>query len=168
MTVTILAGLCSAPALAQGVLDSGIDDGTFNPAIASTYGPGLSNRTYLPTFQPDQERFATLIQSRDGEAILAFLDEKAAAGETWAMMQLGTFFATGSFVERDAVRALNWFAAAARAGDERGALLLGLAYARGDILMIDEAKASAYLMQAAESDSYEIRRDASRVLALLD
>ena len=161
------AALLASSATAQsGPTDIGPD---LTPSFTNfPSSVGLLGRDYSPEAQPDRERFYTLLQTNDSDQILPFLFAQAEAGETWAMMQLGAFYASGSYVEADAERSLNWFATAARAGDDRAALILGLAYSRGDILVVDDAKAAGWLSQALESEEFGIRRDAAKLLASLD
>lgn len=147
-----------------------------DPGGATEIGPDLTpgpsdyfyqgfERPYFNAPQPDIERFRQILDTRDGDLVLAFLADRAASGATWAMMQLGAFYAEGEFVEYSPVTSLNWFAMAARAGSPEAALILGAMYARGNVIKPDAEKASYWLAEASRLGDYQVKRDVERVAA---
>ena len=169
-SLTLLALAAASPSVAQSALGYW---GTPNNVVsgeeianAAANDGSLSMSPYLRSAPaPDRERLIALLQTRDSQAILDFLGDRAAEGKQWAMLELGLAYARGSIVERDPVTSLNWFAEAANRGSGEAALVLGLAYTRGDILSPDEAKARAWLAKAAANGDYQVKRDAEKVLA---
>ena len=114
---------------------------------------------------PDRDRFYFLLQQRDSEATMDFLEAKAEEGEVWAMKQIGLIYARGDIVEYDVVRSLNWFATAAERGDGDSALILGAVYTRGDLIRPDAEKAEYWLTRANAFGDYRTKRDVERLRA---
>lgn len=89
----------------------------------------------------------------DREAI-DYFRKAAAQGDADGEFGLGTMYAGGEGVARDAQEALRWYRLAAGRGHERAILVLALAHLRGDLGLTDrrrdDAQARQWIRAAAE------------------
>lgn len=89
----------------------------------------------------------------DREAV-DYFRKAASQGDADGEFGLGTMYAGGEGVARDAQEALRWYRLAAGRGHERAILVLALAYLRGDLGLTDrrrdDAQARQWIRAAAE------------------
>lgn len=89
----------------------------------------------------------------DREAV-DYFRKAAAQGDADGEFGLGTMYAGGEGVARDAQEALRWYRLAAGRGHERAILVLALAHLRGDLGLTDrrrdDAQARQWIRAAAE------------------
>lgn len=106
---------------------------------------------------PAQALYGRLLRQTDspGQA-LAYLRKAAAQDNREAQFELGSMYATGDGVARDAAEARRWLERAARGGYRPALVALADAYADGGLGLDDDARngpeALAWLRLAAEHD----------------
>lgn len=89
-------------------------------------------------------------QSTDhGDKVVAGLKEKAAAGDTLALLKLGLIYYRGYGVPQNNKQAAYWFHKAADTGYSDAQFYLGVMYARGEGVPQDYAEAYFWLDVAA-------------------
>lgn len=86
----------------------------------------------------------------------------AEGGNVRAMGNLGGFYATGSGVERDPARAVEWYERAAQLGHGRSAATLGTMYATGDGVAVAPEQARLWF-RAADDLGFDWRDMAEAV-----
>ncbi|CAN5465037.1 hypothetical protein BH20VER3_BH20VER3_22580 [soil metagenome] len=95
------------------------------------------------------EILGELLRKRDPKASFAWLCAAAARGRAHAMAEVGLRYSNGAGVERDFVKAAEWFEQALAAGDVSAGTLLAECYLYGKGVSKDETKAIALLQEAA-------------------
>ena len=98
------------------------------------------------------EILGDLLRKRDPKASFAWLSAAAARGRPHAMAEVGLRYSNGAGVERDFVKAAQWFNQALEAGDASAGTLLAECYLFGKGVTKNETKAVALLQEAATKD----------------
>jgi hypothetical protein len=80
----------------------------------------------------------------------AALKQKADQGDAGAQLNLGLCYDNGRGVERDPVKAAEWYRKAADQGNADAQVNLGVCCAKGDGVERDLAKAAAWFRKAAD------------------
>lgn len=103
----------------------------------------------------------------DREAV-DYFRKAAAQGDADGEFGLGTMYAGGEGVARDAQEALRWYRLAAGRGHERAILVLALAHLRGDLGLTDrrrdDAQARQWIRAAAEKGDAQAMQGLSSAL----
>ena len=92
------------------------------------------------------------LRKRDPKASFAWLCAAAAGGRSHAMAEVGLRYSNGAGVERDFVKAAQWFERALAAGDVSAGTLLAECYLFGKGVTKNETKAVALLQEASTRD----------------
>jgi serine/threonine protein kinase/TPR repeat protein len=92
------------------------------------------------------------LRKRDPKASFDWLCAAAARGRSHAMAEVGLRYSNGAGVERDFVKAAQWFERALAAGDVSAGTLLAECYLFGKGVTKNETKAVALLQEAATRD----------------
>jgi serine/threonine protein kinase len=95
------------------------------------------------------EILGDFLRKRDPQGSFAWLCAAAARGRGHAMAEVGLRYSNGAGVERDFVKAAQWFEQAWAAGDVSAGTLLAECYLLGKGVSKNEAKAIALLQDAA-------------------
>lgn len=95
------------------------------------------------------EILGDLLRKRDPKGSFAWLCAAAARGRPHAMSEVGLRYSNGAGVERDFVKAAEWFEQARTAGDVSAGTLLAECFLYGKGVSKDEAKAIGLLKDAA-------------------
>ena len=98
------------------------------------------------------EILADLLRKRDPKASFAWLCAAAATGRGHAMTEVGLRYSNGAGVDRDFVKAAEWFKQALTAGDVSAGTMLAECYLFGKGVNKDEEKAVALLKDAAAAN----------------
>lgn len=117
--------------------------------------------------QANMDRYEVLWQQRDADGIATFLVTEANKGNVWAMREAGAFYGGENGLANHPAKSLYWYHEAAVLGDQRSALVVGTAYARGLIVEQDSEMARFWLKKAREGKSRKTRLDAKKLLASL-
>jgi len=86
-----------------------------------------------------------------GDSSLAILNRRAEAGDSSAMVDLGTKYANGRGVPQNYQEAVSWLRKASAAGDAAGMNNMGVMYANGYGVPKDYEQAAAWYRRAAET-----------------
>ena len=92
------------------------------------------------------------LRKRDPKASFDWLCAAAARGRAHAMAEVGLRYSNGAGVERDFVKAAQWFGQARDAGDASAATLLAECYLYGKGVTKNETKAVGLLQEASTKD----------------
>ncbi|HSU87106.1 MAG TPA: tetratricopeptide repeat protein, partial [Chthoniobacterales bacterium] len=95
------------------------------------------------------EILGDFLRKRDPKGSFAWLCAAAASGRGHAMAEVGLRYSNGAGVERDLVKAAQWFEQAWAAGDVSAGTLLAECYLLGKGVTKNETKAIALLQDAA-------------------
>ena len=95
------------------------------------------------------EILGEFLRKRDPKASFNWLCAAAARGQAHAMAEIGLRYSNGAGVERDFVKAAQWFEQARAAGDVSSGTLLSECYLYGKGVIKNEAKAVSLLQDAA-------------------
>ncbi len=95
------------------------------------------------------EILGDLLRKRDPKASFDWLCAAAARGRAHAMSEVGLRYSNGAGVERDFVKAAQWFEQALEAGDVSAGTLLAECYLLGKGVTKNQTKAIALLQDAA-------------------
>ncbi|MDQ3198414.1 MAG: protein kinase [Verrucomicrobiota bacterium] len=95
------------------------------------------------------EILGDLLRKRDPKGSFNWLCAAAARGRAHAMSEVGLRYSNGAGVERDFVKAAQWFQQAVEAGDVSAGTLLAECYLLGKGVTKNETKAIALLQEAA-------------------
>jgi hypothetical protein len=98
------------------------------------------------------EILGDFLRKRDPKASFDWLCAAAEQGRAHAISEVGLRFSNGAGVERDFVKAAQWFGRAREAGDVSAGTLLAECYLYGKGVTKSETKAVALLQEAAAKD----------------
>ena len=105
------------------------------------------------------EKAKELIEKKDRQAALPYLEAAAKAGDAWAQGYLGWMYDTGSGVAQNRVKALSWFEKAALQGNKTAQYNLGVSYETGSGVAKDLSAALQWYEKAA-AQGYKDAQDA--------
>ncbi len=161
-------GLVMTPAVARDVSEYRV----VHPAdrFVSPMGGVNEPRYVWPEARDAISQAYVLFEQNKSEQAISSLKNAAADGDVIAMRALGQLYAHGRLpfgrrtaVETDALKSLNWFTAAAEAGDAPSMYLLGYLYQSNSVLTANPEKSSYWLGRAAKAGDYKVKRAVNRV-----
>ena len=98
------------------------------------------------------------VVKNNGIVVFDLVSRAAAAGNPYAMANLGAMYGNGDFVPRDDAKALDWFDKAIAAGDAGALTQVGIAFFYGHGSPVDYPMAAQYFQQAADlNDGYALK-----------
>lgn len=127
------------------------EKGTLREANFDTLREPLTDAANLGVTSA-MEILGDLLRKRDPKASFAWLCAAAANGRAHAMTEVGLRYSNGAGVERDLVKAAEWFEQALTAGDVSAGTMLAECYLLGKGVNKDEKKAVALLKDAAAAN----------------
>jgi TPR repeat protein len=115
----------------------------------------------------------TMLMQNEPEKAIGHLENAASKGDALAMRALGQLYANGRLpygrgvvVPVDDLKALNWFTAAAGAGDPPSMYLLGYMYQKNTLLAANAEKSGYWLDRAAQSGDYRVKQAVRKIAVI--
>ncbi len=129
-------------------------DSTQNPQITSSLNPRENNPASAKSTQSEELNFECATWRLPGEPLINELDfarnqKEADTGKAEGQYALGEMYATGKGVQKDDIKAVEWYQKASAQGHVDAQASLGEIYMLGSCIPKDAAKALDWLQKAA-------------------